>query len=286
LRGGVADEAITNTEVEIASPPARNDEGTLMTTSNYEYYGLMVKYWNLLRGDTSTWDDRFFYLNVVKKYGQPVLDIGCAAGRLLIDYLSQGMDIDGVDISPEMIAICRQNAERKGLNPNLYNQDMTELNLPRKYKTILVPSSSIQLLLEPEAPLQAMKSIYASLEPGGALAVPFMALWGEGAPLEGEFTQEAIRPEDGATVRRRGWYRFNPETQMDESRDIWEIIKDGQVIESETHEQVPATRSFTREEAIALFEQAGFKDIQVFSGFTFEPVKPADTIFSIIGIKS
>jgi len=256
-----------------------------MTTPDYEYYGLMVRYWDLLRGDTSDWEDRFFFLDVIRKYGQPALDIGCAAGRLLIDYLSQGIDIDGVDISPEMIAICRQNASQKGHNPNLYNQGMTALDLPRKYKTILVPSSSFQLLLKPEEPLQAAQCIYAHLEPGGVFAAPFMALWGEGAPLEGEFTQEAIRPKDGATVRRKGWYRFHPETQMEDSRDIWEVIKDGQVIESETHEQAPATRSFTREQAIALFEQAGFKDIQLFSGFTFEPVKPTDTIFSIIGIK-
>ena len=256
-----------------------------MSTPGYEYYGLMVRYWDLLRGDTSNWEDRFFFLDVIKKYGQPVLDIGCAAGRLLIDYLSQGIDIDGVDLSPEMVSLCKHNAEKKGLKPNLYVQSITELNLPRAYKTILVPSSTFQLLLKPEEPLQAVRCIYEHLEPGGVCAAPFMALWGEGAPLEGEFTQEATRPEDGATVRRRGWYRFHPETQMDDSRDTWEVIKDGQVIETEIHEQSPATRSFTQSEAVSLFKQAGFKDIQLFSDFTFEPVKPEDGIFSIIGIK-
>jgi hypothetical protein len=72
---------------------------------------------------------------------------------------------------------------------------------------------------------------------------------------------------------------------MEDTRDTWEVIKDGQVIESEVHEQAPATRTFTREEAISLLESAGFKDIQLFSGFTFEPVKPEDTLFSMIGIK-
>jgi len=115
--------------------------------------------------------------------------------------------------------------------------------------------------------------------------MPFMALWKEGDPLESEFTREATRPEDGATVRRMSWSRFNPETQMEDTRDTWEVIKDGQVIESEVHEQAPATRSFTQAEAVELFEQAGFKNIQVLSGFTFEPVKPDDTLFSMIGIK-
>ena len=256
-----------------------------MTTPDYEYFGLIARYWNLIRGDTSNWEDRFFFLDVIKKYGEPVLDIGCAAGRLLVDYLSQGIDIDGVDISPEMIAVCRENAAKKGLTPNLYNQSMTELNLPRKYKTILVPSSSFQLLLEPGQPMQAMRRIYEHLEPGGGFAMPFMDLWKEGDPLESEFTREVTRPEDGATVRRTSWSRYNPETRMEDTRDIWEVIKDGQVIESEMHEQAPGTRSFTREEAIALFESAGFKDIQLFSGFTFEPVKPEDTLFSIIGVK-
>lgn len=115
--------------------------------------------------------------------------------------------------------------------------------------------------------------------------MPFMDLWKEGDPLESEFTSEATRPEDGATVRRTSWSRFNPETQMEDTRDTWEVIKDGQVIESEVHEQAPATRSFTQAEAVELFEQAGFKNIQVLSGFTFEPVKPDDTLFSMIGIK-
>src|SRR5690349_3495372 len=145
-----------------------------MTTPDYEYYGLIPRYWNLIRGDTSNWEDRFFFLDVVRKYGEPALDIGCAAGRLLIDYMSQGIDIDGVDISPEMIAICRENAAQKGLHPNLYIQGMTELHLPRKYKTILVPSSSFQLLLGPEEPLRALSRIYEHLEPGGVFATPFM----------------------------------------------------------------------------------------------------------------
>jgi SAM-dependent methyltransferase len=256
-----------------------------MTTPNYEYYGLMVRYWDLLRGDTSNWPDRFFYLDVIRKSGQPVLDVGCSSGRLILDYLAQGIDIDGVDISPEMISLCKQNAERKGLNPTLYNQGMTELNLPRKYRTILVPSSSIQLLLEPGLPLQAMKRFSDHLEPGGALVSPFMTIWVDTDPLENEWIQEAIRPEDGATVHRTGWSRFNPETQMEDTRDTWQVIKDGQVIESEVHEQVPATLSYTQAEAVALFEQAGFKDMQVFSEFTFDPVKPEDTLFSVLGIK-
>ncbi len=256
-----------------------------MTTPNYEYYGLMAEFWDLFRGDTSTWEDRFFYLDVVKKYGQPVLDVGCGTGRIQLDFLQQGIDIDGIDNSPDMLARLHQKAKKLNLNPTVHQQGMDELDLPRKYQTILVPSSSFQLLLDASLPPIVMGRFYEHLVSGGVLVMPFMTLWKDGDPLESEFTREAIRPEDGTTIRRWQYSRFDPATELEHTIDRYEIIKDGRVIQSEEHHQSPATRSYTQEQAINLYKQAGFKEILVFSGFTFEPVKPEDTIFSIIGSK-
>jgi len=256
-----------------------------MTTPNYEYYGMLAEFWDLFRGDTSNWDDRFFYLDVVRKYGQPVLDVGCGTGRILLDFMQQDIDIDGVDNSPEMLALLHQKAEKLNLQPTVYQQEMTELSLPRQYQTILVPSSSFQLLLEATLPPIAMSRFYEHLLPGGVLAMPFMTLWKQGDPLESEFVREVVRPEDGATIRRWQYSRFHPETESEDTIDRYEIIRDGKVITSEEHQQSPGTRSYTQEQAVTLYQQAGFKDIQVFSEFTFEPVKRTDTVFSILGVK-
>ena len=256
-----------------------------MTTPTYEYYGMLAEFWDLFRGDTSNWEDRFFYLDVVKRYGQPVLDVGCGTGRILLDFMQQGIDIEGVDNSPDMLALLRQKAETLHLNPTFYQQEMTELSLPRKYQTILIPSSSFQLLLDASLPPLTMNRFYEQLQPGGVLVMPFMKLWQEGDPLENEFTREVVRPEDGATIRRWQFARFNPETELEDSVDRYEIVKDGQVVASEEHKQSPATRSYTQEQAMTLYQEAGFKDIEVFSEFTFDPVKRTDTVFSIVGVK-
>jgi SAM-dependent methyltransferase len=256
-----------------------------MSTPNYEYYGMLAEFWDLFRGDTSTWEDRFFYLGAVKKYGQPVLDVGCGTGRILLDFMAQGIDIDGVDNSPDMLTLLRQKAETSNLHPAVYQQEMTALSLPRRYQTILVPSSSFQLLLDPATPPLAMSCFFEHLLPGGNLTMPFMTLWREGDPLESEFTREVIRPEDGATIRRWSHSRFDPDTCLEHTIDRYEIQKNGQVVQAEEHRQSPATRSYTQTEAVTLFEQAGFQDLQVLSEFTFEPVKPTDTLFSIIGFK-
>ena len=115
--------------------------------------GMMASAWDLLRGDTSSWPDRFFYKDLILKYGQPALDVGCGTGRLLLDYLAQGIDIDGVDNSPEMLAICAEKAQQLGLHPQLFEQPMERLNLPRTYRTIIVPSSSFQLLTDLQSAL-------------------------------------------------------------------------------------------------------------------------------------
>ena len=256
-----------------------------MTTPSYEYYGMMAEFWDLFRGDTSTWEDRFFYLDVVKKYGQPVLDVGCGTGRILLDFMQQGFDIDGVDNSPDMLGRLHQKAEKLDLHPTVYQQEMTELSLPRKYQTILVPSSSFQLLLDASLPPVAMNHFHEHLLPGGVLAMPFMTLWKQGNPLESEYTREAMRPEDGTTVRRWQYSRFDPETDLEHTIDCYEIVRDGKVTASEEHHQSPATRSYTQEQAIVLYQEAGFKDIEVFHEFTFEPVKPEDETFCVLGFK-
>lgn len=111
----------------------------------YEYHGLLAESWDLLRGDTSEWPDGPFYREIILKDGEPALDVGCGTGRLLLDFLASGLDVDGVDVSLEMLDICRQKAGELGLDPTLYQQSMEHLDIPRKYRTIIVPSCSFQL---------------------------------------------------------------------------------------------------------------------------------------------
>lgn len=137
----------------------------------------MATTWDLFRGDTSQWEDEFFYLDLVGQYGQPVLDVGCGTGRLVLDFLSSGLDVDGVDNSPKMLDICHEKARQLGLAPNLYRQAMESLNLPRKYRTIMVPSSSFQLVTDAELVGQTMKRFHEHLVPGGVLVMSFMVMW-------------------------------------------------------------------------------------------------------------
>ena len=238
------------------------------------------------RDTTLRWDDSTFSLDIVQRYGQPVLDVGCATGRIVLDYLAQGIDTDGVDNSPELLAICRDKAALLGLVPNLYEQWMEALDLPRTYRTILVPSSSFQLVTDAADARAAMHRFFAHLEPGGALIMPFSHDWQAGEPTDsGELSFEKIRPQDGALVR--SWVHFwvEPDQQLAHLEQRFEVELNGEVIAREEHRQSPELRWYSQAQALQLFSAAGFEEIQLFQGFTHELAAPADRVFCVLGVK-
>jgi len=267
-----------------------------MDEAPYEYRGLIAASWDLLRGDTSGWADRPFYRAIIAATGQPVLDVGCGTGRLLLDYLAAGIDIDGVDNSPEMLVRCRARALALGLAPALYEQPMEALALPRRYRTILVPSSSFQLLTEAAAAAAALRRFSAYLEPGGTLVMSFMVLWtaevaartveirpGVFAAPDWYRLGEQVRPEDGLLVCR--WVRatYDVPQQLEHTEDRYELLRDGAIVATEHHRRSPATRWYSQAEALQLYADAGFVDLRCTRDFTPDLAGPADTVFCVHG---
>ena len=253
---------------------------------NKGYYGLMTSTWDLLRSGHENWDDRFLFQEVIGQYGEPALDVGCATGRLILTYLEEGIDVDGVDNSAEMLALCRTKAKSAGLQPTLYEQAMEKLDLPRTYKTIVASSSSFQLLTDFDASREAMDRFRRHLEPGGALVMPFMTLWSEGDPIETDWqlTGEATREGDGATVRRWGRSRYDREAQFESAEYRYEVSLHGDILAEEKQTFAPETRSYTQQQAVDTYAAAGFEGIRVWREFSTDPATDSDKLFTVLGV--
>jgi ubiquinone/menaquinone biosynthesis C-methylase UbiE len=258
-----------------------------MAGPDYDYYGLVASTWDVWRDDTANWDDRFFFLDIVRQYGQPALDVGCGTGRIILDYLSEGIDIDGLDNSPEMLAICRAKADRLGLSPILYQQRMETLELPRTYRSILAPSSTLQLVTDLELARNTLQRFFSHLQPGGVFVTSFGFDWREGEPLDTgwELIFEKPRPEDGAIVRSWGREWREPEQQLWHAEQRFEVELNGEIIQSEHQRRSPEGRWYTQAQASQLFRDAGFTNIQLFHEFTPEPVLENDRLFCVLGMK-
>ena len=253
-----------------------------MTGEDEAYHGLAVSSWDVWRDDTAGWPDRAVFRDVIDRSGAPVLDLGCATGRLLLEYLSDGVEIDGVDASAEMLEVVRAKARRQGLGePALYRQRLEELVLPGRYATILGASSALQLVTDPAAARQAAHRILQHLRPQGTFAGSFAFEWKPGEPLDTgwELLFEKPRPADGATVRcwSREWRE--PEHQLWHTEQRFEVELAGEVIDTEHHRRSPEGRWYTQDQATELLADAGFVEIERFHGFTHDPAGSDDRLF-------
>ena len=263
----------------------------------------MAQAWDPLRGDTSDWPDRTFYLDLIRASGEPVLDVGCGTGRLLLDYAAEGIDIDGVDNSPEMLALCREKAAAQGLEPSLFQQQMQALELPRRYRTIIVPSSSFQLLTDEDDAREALRRFHDHLEPGGSLAMSFMLIWsgspqtaeqaekwhmrkrlGDGSPTA---TLKNARRSSGlkAAVRRWSRARYDSAAQLEHTEDRYEVIVDGEITETEEFSRSPSARWYTQEQSRALLEAAGFADVRLCSDFSRDAGTADDRVWTATALR-
>jgi ubiquinone/menaquinone biosynthesis C-methylase UbiE len=258
---------------------------------DYEYRGLVAQAWDLLRGDTTHWPDSAFYRSILERRDGPALDVGCGTGRLMLDYLKSGLDVDGVDNSPDMLAICRQKATASGIDVDnrLFQQDMDQLQLPRRYATIFVPSSTFQLMTRDREASEALSRFLRHLDPGGLLVMSFMSkIWpGRRTPPQMEWSDwhksgEAQRAEDGAVIRR--WIRMRHDhiQQLGHEENRYEVIRDGAILQTEHHARSPSLRWYSQSQVHALVETAGFRVEVMTAGFTFDAAAPDATLFCVL----
>lgn len=263
-------------------------------TEDYEYRGLMAQAWDVLRGDYSAWPDRPFWRAIIERRGGPALDVGCGTGRLLLDYLADGLDVDGVDNSPEMLAICRDKAAaaRIDVDGRLFEQAMDALKLPRRYATIFIPSLTFQLLTDLTAAARALASFQDHLEPGGVLVASFkVRLWpGRRTPPQMEWSAwfklaEAPRPGDGLIIRRWIREKYDHVGQLEHEENRYELLRAGVVVETEHHSRLPCVRWWTQAQALAAFAEAGFADVRATARDTFEPAALDENLFKVWGVR-
>lgn len=256
-------------------------------THDYAFTGFIAEYWDLLRAAESAWDDRGFFHALIERHGEPVLDVSCGTGRLLLDFLQHRWDVDGIDISPEMLDICEQKADDLGLTIDVYEQAMERLDLPREYGTIIVASSAFQLIVDHAEAEEAMRRFAEHVRPGGVLAMPFKWLWdGEqppsNMPADWSSVIEVARP-DGAVIRHSSKARFDIATRLEHREDLYEVVVDGQVIAAERHERSPAARGYSPDEVTTLFTDAGFAHVELLDPETAKPISAETPLYVAVG---
>ena len=156
------------------------------------HYGLIADYWAEFNDDFRAFEIQYFQ-RWVERGGGPALEAGCGTGRVLIPLLRAGLDVDGCDVSEDMVAHCREKAAREGLSPTLWTQPMHRLDPPRTYKTVYV-CGAFGLGSTRAQDSEALRRFHACLESGGTLLVDHEVPYASDA-VTWQWWQKTHRPE-------------------------------------------------------------------------------------------
>ncbi len=219
--------------------------------------------------------DYSFLRGLLTAQSGPALDVGCGTGRLLLRLLREKFDVDGLDISADMLARCTEKARQLGLKPKLYQQAMQQMELPRRYATIFISCGSFSSVTSLNEAWETLVRINAHLIDGGLLVFNLFWPFSEGKILSskpfgalGEW-REIWRHEqpDGSTIAQQLMrLKLDRVEQLLYAKRRYQQIRDGAVIAEEIFDD--NERWYYKHEMILMLEKTGFHAVQVKGDWT------------------
>jgi len=116
-------------------------------------------------------EDLPFWLDLAAQVGDPVLELGCGTGRVLIPLAQVGYQTIGMDYDLSMLKFMQANiGPLKPHTPLLVAADICRFNLSAKFPLILLPCNTFSTL-STDHRMACLRCVHKHLREGGIFAV-------------------------------------------------------------------------------------------------------------------
>ena len=224
-------------------------------------------------------DDLGFWLDEARRAARGraprVLEVGCGTGRVLLHLRSQGIDVEGIDLSEPMLARLAAKATARGIEARAHRGDMRDFTTPHRYDRVFVPFNAFAHCETIEDQLRCLQCCREHLEPGGAVVIdmsyPSLDYWLD-TRTERVLETESRDPATGSVVRMWDTRTKDRVGQVQHSLiDIEELDAAGAVARS--HRFETRQRWVYRYELDLLFRLAKYDRWDVLSGWDRRPLE-------------
>jgi SAM-dependent methyltransferase len=235
-------------------------------------YALLARYYDLENADFT--EDLEFWLDLADEYGDPVLELGCGTGRVLLNLARRGHAVTGVDNAPEMLA--RLETKLKAASnrhlaqpPVLVQAGMEAFEAAGPFRLAIMPFNTFMHLLTLEAQLAVLAHIRQHLAPGAALALDVINPAEAYAAQDQGLTLERTFPDGEQTVQQFASVALDRAAQL--ARITW--LYDATAPDGTLRRTiVPLTLRYTFPgEMRLLLERAGFALAHLYGDYDRSP---------------
>jgi SAM-dependent methyltransferase len=236
-----------------------------------EYYDFLP----LIKGR----QDLDFYLYYADAAGDPILELGCGTGRILLPMAEAGHRVCGLDFSTQMLARCRKKLEAELLEVRervrLIQGNMVDFDLQERFRLITIPFRPFQHLLRVEEQMSCLRAAHKHLEPSGKIILDLFQTdarrMHDPVHLQESEAHAEVTLPNGRKVRlAERTVAFHRAEQMNDVELIYYITHPDGRKERLVH--AFTIRYFFRYEVEHLLERCGFRVREVFGRYDRSPL--------------
>lgn len=196
-----------------------------------EYYGELCT--QVYEKDKSIADGKEleFFLSFVKDKKMKVLEPMCGNGRMLLPFMEKGIDIEGFDISEEMLRVCKLKGQELNLKPNVSYGKIEEFKGDKNYDLIMIPFGSFSLLPD-ELVNDSLANMKTILKEDGKLLLTVMTNIGTVADIP-DWIETNRHSIDNNEIVEYKKVNYDQARKMLYTKLNYQLVIDGKIVKSE-----------------------------------------------------
>jgi SAM-dependent methyltransferase len=243
------------------------------------FYGVIAPYYDQDYAGLLDCADIAFYRRMAEQSGEPVLEMGCGTGRVLLPVARAGIEAFGMDASEAMLGQfqARLAAEPADVRSrvSIVRGDIRSTDLGRRFPLVFSAGNVPHSFLERCDQRAWLANARRHLAPGGSLCFDVFQPDFRRLIAAPEWVVDAERTDPRTGVRVRRFSRCQHEIEMQRFRvEMRWVTEDaaGRAISEESGTVMQ--RWFTRGELESLLELEGLHVADYWGGFAGEPFGP------------
>ena len=211
--------------------------------------------------------------------GMRVAEMGCGTGAFSVRLARDGAKLVATDLSQEMIERAQVRAREAGAGVQFAVMDMERFALPRKVEAVFCACDGVNYLTSPDKVRRCFARVFESLKPGGRFAFDISGP----AKLKGMAGQMYGEDRENVTYVWMNHWQGDPSRRLLKMALTFFVRQENGLYRRFDEEHVQ--RAHEAEELVGALRQAGFENIETFSGLTDQPARPDDARIHFRAVK-